>query len=143
MLGVVFQPGVGQEIAEVWWPGGAGEAKGKFGEDGIQPDPRFHLAVFRAGDDAQQDDGAVTDRFTSDEQPVVSANRRKLDHAFSEVVIDFQSSVFCIATQSLPLIQRVREGLADRAIGKDIVLFLLQPGFECGQNRDRVRAQIY
>ncbi len=59
--------------------------------------------------------------MTSNKQPIFSAYGGQLHHAFGDVVIDGQCAVFGVATQGLPLIQGVREGLTNQTFGKDVV----------------------
>ena len=67
----------------------------------------------------------------------------KFHHPFGEIVVDRESAVFGVAAQRLPLIERVRDGLADRALGKHTGLLCPQPGFEGVQNGNGMRPTVF
>jgi len=58
-----------------------------------------------------------------------------MPYALRGVVVDVQFAVGGVHVQRLPLIHRVRDGLARRAFGKNGGLQRFQPDFEVSQNR--------
>ena len=140
MFGMRREPLLREQITQIGWSIGRciGQPDRKLREDRLQPDPRFHLAELGTGDKAEQDRGAVSSVFAADEQAVLPQDRGKFYHSLGQIVVDIEDAVLGIATQCRPLIQGVREGLADRALGKDQDLFFPEPSVEVDQDGRRM-----
>ena len=68
VFGVAAEPVIRQEVTEVRRPSCGCQMEWMLLEDVRMPRPRFQAAVFRTGDDAQQDRGAVAARFAAHEE---------------------------------------------------------------------------
>ena len=80
-----------------------------------------------AGDEAAEDRCGATSPVAAGKQPVLSAQHDGPNRVLGRVVVDVQVAVVAVTRQRRPVVQRVADGLADRALGQDRNLLLLKP----------------
>jgi len=80
--------------------------------------PRFQPMAFRTGQDRVQDRRSRSRLGASYEEPVLPADGLMTERSFRGVVVDGQATVRGIAPQGGPLIARIGDGFAQRALGK-------------------------
>src|ERR1043166_2453527 len=88
-----------------------------------------------AADDHRVNHCAAPARFrVSDEQPVLLPNRAGPNRIFGQIVVNLQASVFQIARQSHPLIERVADRFAHQTLRQMLLAHCLQPGLQSLQD---------
>ena len=87
-------------------------------EEFTQVGPRLDPMTLGAGEDREQDGRARPGLLAAQEQPILPANRLVPERSFTDVVVDRQPTVLGVATERLPLILGVRDGLAERTLGQ-------------------------
>ena len=86
------------------------------------------------GDQRQDRGGGVAALFAADEEPVFATDGDSSQHTFGGVVVDSELAVVGVAAEGVPLVQRVADRQRDRALGQHLLLLLVEPGAELGQD---------
>ena len=83
-----------------------------------QVGPRFDSVALGAGQNREQDGRPRSGLTAPQEQPVFPPDRLVAECSFADVVVDRQPTVFSVATERLPLVAGVGDGLAQHALGQ-------------------------
>jgi len=110
------RPAIGQPLIELAQGGGgdAGEHVAEIGER-LQPGAPGPLT---GGDEGVEDGGRVPAVVGAAEEPVLSAESGAAQSVLGRIIVDGQVAVGRVSAKGLPLIERVGDGLAHRALGQ-------------------------
>jgi len=92
---------------------------------------------FAAGDEAIDDGGTSGPGFAAGEHVIFSANDDHSQSAFGNIVVDVEYGAIGVTHQSVPLIQGVGDGFAQRVFRQRLIFVFHQSVFDFVEDRSR------